>query len=69
MNAIMSRALRTLMPGALRHWLRGRQVERSQRLPMYRADLLAMHMANAGDGPTRDYNASAHARLSSYGAR
>jgi hypothetical protein len=66
---IVSRALRALMPGALRHWLRGRQVARAQRLPMYRADLLAMHMANADDGPTRDYNASAHTRLSGYGVR
>jgi hypothetical protein len=68
-SLIFRRALRALMPGAVRHWLRGRQVARGQRLPIYRADLLAMHMANAGDGPTRDYSASARARLAAYGAR
>ena len=68
MNTLLSRMLRACMPGFVRHWLRGRQV-RAARVPMYRPDLIAMHMANAADGPTNAYNFSASRRLASFGAR
>lgn len=65
----MMNLFRRLLPGALRHWLRGRQVAKAQRRPMYRPDLIAMHMANAADGPTTAYNWSAERRLAGSGAR